>query len=189
MYGLAAAIFSQNISRALRTATRVQAGALRLSFLLLNSTYLQSMYRYRLGQQLQHASLASTFRRIQAIWYRTRVGRIRSQELHQRQDDQHQLVDAQPSLSDSGIVVVSDFVDSFRFSVSAPSPFFVLAVPRPPSFSGSPLCQFSELSLFLISNPMMKQSSIHSFHSSLPLDSQAAPSRVESLTWLRLRRR
>ena len=76
-YGLAAAVFTQNINRAIETAHKLQAGTAWVSF---EQTYdiLNFFDIFSQDQLYQPSTRTSSFRWIQTIWYWTRNGRIYS---------------------------------------------------------------------------------------------------------------
>lgn len=88
-YGLASAVFSRDISRALVTANKIHAGTVWVNCKPApsNERPLADSLMFR----LQPVAQQRTFRWIQAVRYRTRIGRIRFGQLHRGQVDPCQL--------------------------------------------------------------------------------------------------
>ena len=85
VYGLAAAVFTQNLNRAIETAHKLQAGTAWVSFFALSISQSKKANRLNLnlnffprlqGQLCQPLKRTSSFRWIQTIWYWTWNGRI-----------------------------------------------------------------------------------------------------------------
>ena len=92
VYGLAAAVFTQNLNRAIETAHKLQAGTAWVSSFLLYLSFsrkktnkseikLFTFFFFLQDQLCQPLKRTSSFRWIQTIWYRTWNGRICSRQV------------------------------------------------------------------------------------------------------------
>lgn len=95
-YGLASAVFSRDISRALVTANKIHAGTVWVNCKPTPPN--ERPFADSLMCRLQSVAQQRTLRWIQAVRYRTRIGRIRFGQLHRGQVDPRQLDRSRPDL-------------------------------------------------------------------------------------------